>query len=122
MKHRLACSGGRWARLLALTVVGAVVFEMVLPLSWDYAKRVQLPFSPPFVALTTWLAVLLLVYVVSGQSASESANGAGCSGTHRCGWESPLRGGSLQRANNCRLHCDPNPADRLGNTSTQSRQ
>ncbi len=65
MKHRLACSGGRWARLLALTVLGAVAFEMVLPLSWEYAKRVHLPFSPPFVALTTWLAVLLLVYVVS---------------------------------------------------------
>jgi len=61
-------------------------------------------------------------YGAWSRSASGSAIGAGCFGTRRCGLQSPLRGVSLQRANNCRLHSDPNLAGQLGNTSTQLRQ
>lgn len=65
LKHRLAYSGGRWARVLVLTLLGAVAFELILPLAWSRAKNVQLPYSPGFVGLLTWLAVVLLVYVIS---------------------------------------------------------
>ena len=65
MIQRLAYSGGRWARLLVLTLLGAVAFELILPLAWQRAKIIQLPYSPTFPALTACLAVVLLAYVIS---------------------------------------------------------
>ncbi len=64
-KRRLAYAIGRWWRLLVLALVGAVTFELILPLVWVYARTLQLPYSPVFVALVTWLTVVVLVYVVS---------------------------------------------------------
>lgn len=63
--QRLAYSGGRWARILVLTILGAVAFELILPFAWQRAKSLQLSYSPPFVALTSYLVVLLLTYVIS---------------------------------------------------------
>ena len=65
MKHRLAYSGARWVRLLVLTLLGTVAFELILPLAWHRATSIQLPYSPTFTLLTTWLAVVLLVYVIA---------------------------------------------------------
>jgi hypothetical protein len=48
-----------------LTLLGAVAFELILPLAWARARAIQFPYSPAFVALTTWLTVVVLVYVVS---------------------------------------------------------
>lgn len=65
MRRRLAYAGARWGRLLGLAFLGAVAFELILPQAWVPARTLQLPYSPVFVALVTWLAVVVLVYVVS---------------------------------------------------------
>jgi hypothetical protein len=51
--------------VLALSVGGAIVFELILPRAWNYAKGLPLEYSPPFVAVTIWVASLTLLYVVS---------------------------------------------------------
>jgi hypothetical protein len=61
---RLQPIGTRWARVLALSVGGAMVFELTLPKAWIYAKGLPLEYSPSFVAVTTWVASLVLFYVV----------------------------------------------------------
>ena len=63
--RRLAYSGVRWARLLVLALLGAVAFELIVPLAWQRAKSVQPPYSPAFVALTSCMAVVMLTYVIS---------------------------------------------------------
>jgi hypothetical protein len=65
VKRRLTYASGRWGRLLVLALFGAVAFELILPLVWVHARTLQLPYSPVFVELVTWLALLVLVYVVS---------------------------------------------------------
>ena len=63
--NRVPPVGARWLRVLALSVGGAMVFELVLPRAWAYAKGLQLEYSPSFVAVTTWVSSLVLFYVVS---------------------------------------------------------
>jgi hypothetical protein len=45
-------------------VGGALVFELILPRAWSYAKAFRLDYSPFFVAITTWVASLVLFYIV----------------------------------------------------------
>jgi hypothetical protein len=51
--------------LFVITLVAAVAFELILPLAWQRARSIQLPYSPSFVALSAWFAVALLAYVIS---------------------------------------------------------
>ena len=55
----------RWIDLILLALLGAVAFELILPLAWQRAKGIHLPYLPGFVSLTVWLAVVLLTYLVS---------------------------------------------------------
>lgn len=52
-------------RVLMLTLIGAIAFEVILPFVWLRARGIRPIHSPAFIALTTWLLVAALVYVVS---------------------------------------------------------
>ena len=65
LSQRLVCISIRWVNMAGLALLGAVAFELILPLAWQQAKGIQLPYSPTFLALTVWLAVVLLTYRVS---------------------------------------------------------
>ena len=56
---------GRWVRVLFLSVIAAIVFELILPPAWGYVSRVSLPYSPAFIGLVTWVLSLILFYVVT---------------------------------------------------------
>jgi energy-coupling factor transporter ATP-binding protein EcfA2 len=47
-----------------LSLVGAIAFELILPASWAYAQRVPIHYSPIFAAVTVWVALLILSYVI----------------------------------------------------------
>jgi hypothetical protein len=61
---RLRRSIIRWARVLALAVLGAVVFELILPRAWALVRWTTPQYSPPFIALVTWLVTLILFYAL----------------------------------------------------------
>ena len=65
LRTRLGRSIIRWVRVLSLSVVAAIVFELILPPAWSYISRVSLPYSPIFIGLVTWVLTLLLFYVVT---------------------------------------------------------
>ena len=65
LSQRLVYSSIRWINMVVLALFGAVAFELIFPLAWQQAKGIQLPYSPTFLALTVWLAVVLLTYRVS---------------------------------------------------------
>ena len=56
---------GRWVRVLCLSVIAAIVFELILPPAWGYVSRVSLPYSPAFIGVVTWVLSLILFYVVT---------------------------------------------------------
>ena len=62
---RLRRSISRWVRVLLLSVVAAIIFELILPPAWGYVSQVALPYSPVFIGLVTWGLALLLFYVVT---------------------------------------------------------
>lgn len=53
----------RWLHVCGYALVGAFAFEVVLALAWGPSDFLT-PFSPPFVAATTWLLAFLLIHVV----------------------------------------------------------
>ncbi len=65
LRLRRRRSIGRWVRVLFLSVIAAIVFELILPPAWGYVSRVSLPYSPAFIGLVTWVLSLILFYVVT---------------------------------------------------------
>ncbi len=65
LRTRLGRSIIRWVRVLSLSVVAAIVFELILSPAWSYISQVLLPYSPIFIGLVTWVLTLLLFYVVT---------------------------------------------------------
>ena len=49
----------RWLSILALAVIAAVTFHLVLPVAWKHALSVDVPYSPPFTATATLLLTFL---------------------------------------------------------------
>ena len=43
---RLCRAAGRWARVLTLAILGAIAFELILPISWTYFRLARVPYSP----------------------------------------------------------------------------
>ena len=65
LRTRLGLSISRWVDVLSLSVVTAIVFELILPPAWDYVSRIPLPYSPAFIGLVTWVLILILFYLVT---------------------------------------------------------
>ena len=65
LRTRLGLSISRWVSVLSLSVVTAIVFELILPPAWDYVSRIPLPYSPAFIGLVTGILILILFYVVT---------------------------------------------------------
>jgi hypothetical protein len=65
LRRRLLSSIGRWGDVLLMALVGAVVFELLLPLAWPIVKTAWLPYSRPFILLATGLAVTFLTFAVA---------------------------------------------------------
>ena len=65
LNQRLVHSSIRWLDLVVLAFLGAVAFELILPLAWQRAEGIALPYSPTFVSLIVWLAVVMLTYLFS---------------------------------------------------------
>src|SRR5216684_2770409 len=57
-------SANRWMHVVAQGVLGAVAFEMGLPILWLYEQRIAFPYSSAFLAFATWSVTLVLFYVV----------------------------------------------------------
>jgi hypothetical protein len=64
-KARFIRISTRWARVFGLSVIGAVVFELLLPWAWSYAKTLPLDYSPAFASVVIWITSFSLFYVVS---------------------------------------------------------
>ena len=65
LSQRLRYSSIRWINLFVIALLGAVALELILPLAWQQARYIRLPYSPVFIWVTVWLAVVLLTYFVS---------------------------------------------------------
>ena len=61
--RRLLYSLQRWVDLLALTLLGTLAFQLVLPLTWPRAQDISLPYPPFFVSLAALVATTLLTYL-----------------------------------------------------------
>ena len=55
----------RWSRVLLLTLVGALAFELVLPLAWRLARDLQTPYTATSQEWIFWLCVFLLFYIAA---------------------------------------------------------
>jgi hypothetical protein len=63
-RSRLQISAIRWASVVALAVVGAVLFEVLVPVAWTYALRTDADYSPVFLGTVVWLVSLIGFYIV----------------------------------------------------------
>ena len=63
LQSRSGHSIRRWARVLAYTVVIAIVLKLILPLVWDFLCKASLAYSPIFIGLVTWVLTVILFYV-----------------------------------------------------------
>jgi hypothetical protein len=61
---RWGLSTARWSRVLALAILGAFTFELILPLAWKHTARVTEPFSATFFGAVIWIGTLVLFYIV----------------------------------------------------------
>ena len=55
----------RWSRVLLLTLVGALAFDLVLPQAWRLARDLQTPYTATYQERLFWLCVFLLFYVAA---------------------------------------------------------
>src|SRR5687768_12039347 len=55
----------RWANLLLLAVLGAIVFEAIVPFAWAVVRVRALSLSPPFIVVVVLLTTSLLAYVIA---------------------------------------------------------
>ena len=62
---RVARATWRWANLLLLAVLGAIVFEAILPRAWAIARVSALSLSPLFIMVVVLLTTSILAYVVA---------------------------------------------------------
>ncbi len=54
----------RWADIVALSLVGAITFQVAFAFAWLYAERVAVPLAPIFLAVAVWMATTVLVFGV----------------------------------------------------------
>ena len=55
----------RWSRVLLLTLVGALAFDLVLPQAWRLARDPQTPYTATSQELLSWLCVFLLFCIAA---------------------------------------------------------
>ena len=55
----------RWSRVLLLTLVGALAFDLVLPQAWRFARELQTPYTATSQELLFWLCVFLLFCIAA---------------------------------------------------------
>ena len=55
----------RWSRVLLLTLVGALAFDLVLPQAWRFARELRTPYTATSQELLFWLCVFLLFYIAA---------------------------------------------------------
>ena len=65
LSTRVGLSIRRWTRVLAYSVIAAVVFELLLPPAWAYFRKLPLPYSPMFIGIVAWILTFLLFYVLT---------------------------------------------------------
>ena len=55
----------RWSRVLLLTLVGALAFDLVLPQAWRLARDLQTPYTATYQEWLFWLCVFLVFYIAA---------------------------------------------------------